>query len=110
MKVRVTLAQNKMETFSRSVQFRIVVKGAEKRPLSSIKNDTIYIVKFHIHRPWPLGQYLFLRFSVVEEIEAYIRKKHPSLDLPRLKPMDMGSYDQTKNSTRIIEFRCMAIT
>lgn len=96
--------------FSQSIQFKIIVASAEKRPLSSIKNDTIYNVKFHIPKPWSLAQYIFLRYSTIEEIESYLRKKYPQLELPNLRPVDMGSYDQTKNSTKIVEFRKMAIT
>ena len=77
--MRVTLAENKFETFSQSIQFKIIVSGAEKRPLSSIKNDTIYIVKFHLPKPWFLAQYIFLRYSTVEEIESYLKKKYPQL-------------------------------
>lgn len=111
IKVPVTLAEKKHREVKFESFMRITVDGVEKRPVSTFKQDTYYVIRYQMPKPWAFYKLNYTRYSTIEEIYNYIKKHFPQLILPDLNPdiFNVGIYDQTKNGTQIMEYRCMAI-
>lgn len=68
VKVRITLAEQRVEQLSFQPRFRISVEGTERRPLSKMGDETMYIIKYQLSQPWKLLQYVYTPWSTMEEI------------------------------------------
>lgn len=91
--------------------FKITVRGVEKRPLALLRNETVYKVRYQTMKPWCLHQNVQLHYSKLETLYTNLSKRFPDLLFPDLSPavLEVGLYDQTKNRSKIIEYRIMAI-
>lgn len=112
VKVRVTLAERRIEQVSYQPRFRISVEGVEKRPVSKFNDETFYVVKYQLPRPWKMCQYVYTQLENIEEVEKIVRRKVPSIKLTGLRSesMRLGTFEETRNKTRVIEYRELVIT
>lgn len=44
---------------------RVTVDGVEKRPLSAFKNETYYIIKYQMPKPWLFFKLNYTRYSTI---------------------------------------------
>lgn len=104
VKVRITLAEQRVEQLSFQPRFRISVEGTEKRPVSKLKDETMYIIKYQLSQPWRLYQYVYTEFNTIEEVEKIVRKRYPTIGAINLKAenIKMGSFEETREKTRVV--------
>ena len=65
-----------------SLKLRIMVVGVEKRPMSHISNDTVYIIKIQSPYPSNIFQYSYIPFEDLVLLEKELRKNYKIPNLP----------------------------
>jgi hypothetical protein len=73
----------------------VSVEGVEKRPLSKFNDETFYVVKYELPRPWKMCQYVYTQLSAVEDVEKIVRRKVPSIGVISLRSdsIKMGTFE-----------------
>lgn len=44
---------------------RVIVEGVEKRPISTFKSETYYIIKYKMPKPWLFYKLNYTRYSAI---------------------------------------------
>ena len=66
------------------LKLRVTVVGVEKRPISHLSTDTVYILKIKVPYPGNVFQYSYISFEELVQYEKELRKRFRNMFLPTL--------------------------